>query len=351
LLLLAPRPSSAQSAGASLEVTVESDHEPGAPARVRLSAPGFARETTTDATSRALFLDLAPGDYVLEADGTAGACAARPVTIAPHAFARVTCRAVAANAAPETATTPPRSSSEDRRTFYDAEALAAVPRPTDPWSVLRDVPAVLVDRVNVGGSETAQQSLLVSYGDPGSGASWSLDGVDITDPAALGTTAVHPDMASLLGREARTGAFDVHVRTPGAQVGLYLRAPRPGLAGRAHLRGSTDALQSENLPASLEGRPFYRNETEHVLEVGAEAGGPMGGDRFWLWGSANRNALQQQTFTLHEETLSTTAFQVKGRGRLGSGTLSLLALRAEKVDDDRDTTFSSAPEARWRQSG
>ena len=45
--------------------------------------------------------------------------------------------------------------------------LRTVPRPTDPWSVLRDVPGVVVDRVNVGGSDTAQQALLVSHGDPG----------------------------------------------------------------------------------------------------------------------------------------------------------------------------------------
>src|SRR5262245_61219546 len=52
------------------------------------------------------------------------------------------------------------------------------PRPADPWSILRDVPGVVVDRVNVGGSESEQQSLLVSHGDSGLGATYTVDGVD-----------------------------------------------------------------------------------------------------------------------------------------------------------------------------
>jgi hypothetical protein len=301
----------------------------------------------TDERGRAFFMGLAPGAYALEADGPGVRCPSRTVVLQPHAYVRAVCSAGPDEGAPA----PPRTTTEDRATLFDHDALLDTPRATDPWSVLRDVPGVLVDRVNVGGSETAQQSVLVSYGDAGAGATWTLDGIDITDPAALGTTSLYPDLDSLLGLEARTGAFDVRVRTPGVQVGLSLRAPQPRFAGAAHVRGSGDALQADNVPAALEGRPFFRNRTERLLEVGAEAGGPLGSGRFWLWGSANRNALRQETFTEHEESLSTTTFQAKGRWRLGSGSLSFLALRAEKVDDDRDTSVSSAPEARWRQSG
>jgi hypothetical protein len=344
-LLLSPA-AFPQSATASLEVTVESDAGT-AGARVRLRAPGFAREAPTDERSRALFLGLRPGEYVFEAEGPGVHCPSQAIAIEPGAHVRTACT----SGGREVAVVPPGVTSQDRATLFRRDGLLAIPRPSDPWSVLRDVPGVVVDRVNVGGSDTAQQSLLVSYGDPGTGAVWTLDGIDITDPAALGTTTVYPDMDALLGLEARTGAFDVRVRTPGVQVGLYLPAPGPRFVGAAHLRASADALQSDNLPAGLEGRPFFRNRTDRLLEMGAEAGGPLRSDRIWLWGSANRNAVRQQTFTEHEETLRTTTFQAKGRWRLGSGSLSFLALRAEKVDDDRDTSFSSAPEARWRQSG
>ena len=236
-------------------------------------------------------------------------------------------------------------------TLFSADDLQSVPRPTDPWSVLRDVPGVVVDRVNVGGSETAQQALLVSHGDPGSGAVWTIDGFDVTDPAALGSTSVFPDMDALEGLEVRTTSLDIRVRTPGVQVGLRLRAPTTRFSGAAHLRFAGDALQSENLPAGLAARGFRRNETDRLLELGAEAGGPLKDGRLWLWGAFARNALRQDTFTGHTETPRTTSLTGKGRLRLGTGALTLLLLRSEKVQEDRDPTTSAAPEARWKQSG
>jgi hypothetical protein len=235
-------------------------------------------------------------------------------------------------------------------TSFPRERLRGVPRATDPWSVLRDVPGVVVDRVNVGGSETALQSLVVSRGDAGGGTAWSLDGVDVTDPAALGSTAVFPDRDALEGMTVRTGALDARVRTPGAQVALQLRAPSARMSAAAHLRGSGRALQSDNLPAALSDRPFARNRVTSLVEAGAEAGGHAT-ERVWLWGAAARNALAQDTFTEHREELRLTSFAARARARVGDGTTSLLALRSEKVHEDRDTGLSAAAESRWTQSG
>jgi CubicO group peptidase (beta-lactamase class C family) len=239
---------------------------------------------------------------------------------------------------------------QDQPTPFSSDDLRRVPRATDPWSVLRDVPGVVVDRVNVGGSDTALQSLVLAHGDAGAGTVWSLDGFDVTDPAALGATAVFPDMDALDGAQVLTAALDVRVRTPGVQVALSLRPPSPRLSAAAHLRGSTEGLQSDNRPEELRDRPFLRNRTESLLEAGAEAGGPVGG-RWWLWGAAAHSALRQETLTEHEEELRLTSLIAKARARLGQGATSLLALRSEKVHEDRDTGFSAAPEARWTQSG
>src|SRR5439155_1752450 len=120
-------------------------------------------------------------------------------------------------------------------------------------------------------------------GETGPGASWTLDGVDVTDPAAIGSTLLFPDVDAMSEVVVRTSAVDVRVRTPGVQMGLFLRAPDDRWHGRAHLRDAPAALQSDNLPAALAGRPFLRNRTRHVREAGAEAGGPMGAGS-WLWG-------------------------------------------------------------------
>ncbi len=247
----------------------------------------------------------------------------------------------------------PRSSPEilEPATAFDAADLRSLPRPADVWSLLRDVPGALLDRVNVAGSDSALQSLIVSRGDSGSGAVFTLDGADISDPASLGFLSFFPDLDAIERVEVRTQAGDVRVRTPGAQVALLTRAPKPGTHGALHLRASDDALQSDNLPANLEGRPFLRNRTERLLELGGEVQGWLFGGKVWLLGTASRNQLVQQTFTEHQETLRTTNVSLKTRFGLLGGTVSLLGLRSEKTHDDRDTGFASSPESRWRQSG
>jgi hypothetical protein len=65
----------------------------------------------------------------------------------------------------------------------------------------------------------------------------------------------------------------------------------------------------------------------------------------------SRNALRQDTLTAHRERLRTTSVTAKARLAFFGGAMSLLGLRSEKVHLDRDTGFSAAPEARWRQSG
>ncbi|HET6896691.1 MAG TPA: carboxypeptidase-like regulatory domain-containing protein, partial [Vicinamibacteria bacterium] len=66
-------------------------------------------------------------------------------------------------------------------TTLTQEELAQVPQSRDPWAVLKTVPGVIVDRVNVAGNESGQQSGFVSKGSLASDTQWNLDGVVITD--------------------------------------------------------------------------------------------------------------------------------------------------------------------------
>lgn len=234
---------------------------------------------------------------------------------------------------------------------FCAADLRSLPRPSDVWSVVRNIPGVLLDRANVGGSDSALQSAIVSHGDNGSGAAFTLDGVDLSDPASLGFLSIFPDLDAVERMEVRTLAADVRVRSPGAQVALFTRAPQPGTHAALRLRGSDDAFQADNLPGSLQDRPFLRNRTQRLLEMSAEAQGWLAGGKVWLWGTASRNQMVQQTFTEHQETLRTTNVSLKTRFGLLGGTVSLLGLGSEKTHEDRDTGFSSSPESRWRQSG
>jgi hypothetical protein len=314
---------------------------------VRVEAPGLAREAFADSEGRVVFFGLPPGSYrvqVVDPAADASVACSTNAVMPPDRDLRLELRCPPSVAAEESRVRSPS------RTAFDAADLRSRPRPQNAWSVLREAPGVVLDRVDVGGSATALSSLLVSHGDDGTGATWTLDGVDVTDPASPGTPLLYPPLDPLEAMVAQTGGTDVHARTPGVQVALFSRAPEDRPAGRLDVRFAPDALQSDNLPPGLTGRSLARGHTEQVLDLAAEAGLPVG-DRLWVWGSASRYALDQTAFTGHEEKLRTASLLGRARLRLGSGTLSALVLRSEKTDDDRDPTLQTAPEARWRQSG
>jgi len=248
---------------------------------------------------------------------------------------------------PSPAPTPGPLDAEAR---FEAQARRRAPRPADVWSLLRDVPGVVLDRVDVGGSETAVQSLVVSKGDPGPGTTYELDGFDVTDPATPGFLAVFPDMDAAAEVTVRTSPWDARVRSPGAQVRIGLPPPAERLSGSVHLRGSGGALRSDNTPEAPRERPFGRTQVERLLEVGARAGGPAG-RRARFFAAAARQQLRQQVFTGHDETLRLDSLLGRLQLRTGDGDTSLLALRSAKRDDDRDPTLQAAPESRWNQSG
>ena len=73
-----------------------------------------------------------------------------------------------------------------RRRTSPLDELSKIPTSRDPFAIMRSVPGVLVDRVNIGGNETGQQPNFVSKGTRPQDAVWAMDGVAITDMALTG---------------------------------------------------------------------------------------------------------------------------------------------------------------------
>jgi hypothetical protein len=73
------------------------------------------------------------------------------------------------------------------------EELQQIPSSRDPWVVLQTVPGVVVDRVNVGGAESGQQSNYQAKGAASGDNTWNIDGIAITDMSALGSTPTYYD--------------------------------------------------------------------------------------------------------------------------------------------------------------
>ncbi len=175
----------------------------------------------------------------------------------------------------------------------DKEAMQSLPTARDPWVVLQLAPAIMLDRENIGGNESGQQSSFYSKGDTansgytGSNNIWSVDGIDITDPAAQGASALYYDFDMFEELNITTGgAADVTVQTGGIALNMVTRrgGNRMNLAGRFYL---TDGFfQSENLTQELIDQGVVdTNKIQNIKDYGFNAGGPIIKDKLWWWGA------------------------------------------------------------------
>jgi hypothetical protein len=73
------------------------------------------------------------------------------------------------------------------------EELQNIPSSRDPWVVMQTVPGIIVDRVNVGGAESGQQSGYQAKGALDDDNTWNMDDIPITNMAVTGATPTYYD--------------------------------------------------------------------------------------------------------------------------------------------------------------
>jgi len=78
-------------------------------------------------------------------------------------------------------------------TIVSQHELEEVPSARDPWAVVTQTPGVLSDRINVGGNESGQETVFTAPGTTADENSFAVDGVVITDMAAVGSSPTSYD--------------------------------------------------------------------------------------------------------------------------------------------------------------
>ena len=178
----------------------------------------------------------------------------------------------------------------------DREAMQSLPSARDPWVVMQLAPSIMVDRENVGGNESGQQSGFIGKGDTSAGRIsgnqganniWSVDGIDITDPSALGGSALYYDFDMFEEMNVTTGgAADVSIQTGGIALNMVTRrgGNKMSLAGRFYL--TDQFFQSDNMsPELLAQGVLDTNKIVQVKDFGFNVGGPILKDKLWFWGA------------------------------------------------------------------
>jgi hypothetical protein len=161
------------------------------------------------------------------------------------------------------------------------EVLQSLPTARDPWVILQMAPGVMVDRENVGGSESGQQAGFMARG--GGSDQWAMDGVVITDPSAISSPSYY-DFDAFEEMNITTGGADVTVQTGGVQINLVTRrgGNQVSLGGRIYLTDSK--FQAENLTDELRAEGVRgTNVIRNIKDYGFNFGGPIFKDKAWYW--------------------------------------------------------------------
>ena len=118
----------------------------------------------SDAQGKFRFLNLYPGAYALKAELEGFSTVERPdltIKLGGKANIEITLTGAVKDVITVTGESPLLDERKiDQGTNVSTVELDKVPTARDPWSLLSQAPGVLVDRVNVGGNESGQQSRL-----------------------------------------------------------------------------------------------------------------------------------------------------------------------------------------------
>ena len=298
---------------------------------VTVSGIGAPRTQFTDAQGQWRFLALDPGAYTVAAqlDGFGGIEFPDVVV----ALGRNTSVPLVLTAAlEETITVTSESPLLDERklstgTNVSQVELEKIPTARDPWALLSQTPGVLVDRVNVGGSESGQQATFRAPGVAGNQNDFQMDGTSITDMAATGASPTYYDFDQFAEMSFTTGGTDVTKNSAGVQVNLVTKRGSNEFRGSARFYntqrngyfGGKLAQAQPNIDGELYKDNFQTElagaQVRKIEDIGFEAGGAAIQDRLFFWGSWGQNDIQQNAATgLADDTiLENTAIKANGQ--------------------------------------
>jgi Carboxypeptidase regulatory-like domain/TonB-dependent Receptor Plug Domain len=262
-----------------------------------------ARTTTTGSAGEFRFGNLDPGTYTLSMALNGFATTQRTVIVSAGVNVDLSFTAKVAGVA-ETVTVDAETPVIDTKkvgtgTTISREELTMIPNSRDPWAFMRAVPGVQIDRVNQAGSESGQQSGFIGKGSSQTDAMWVLDGIVITDPAAVGASPTYFDFDAFDEVAITTGGADVRVATGGVGINLVTKRGTNAFHGGVSGFYASDKLEASNLPSELEGDPRLQgsdkaDHADQLAEYGFELGGPIIKDRLWFWGSYGKQDLRIQ---------------------------------------------------------
>jgi Carboxypeptidase regulatory-like domain len=263
---------------------------------------GGSQEVVSDARGGYQFGQLVPGTYVVHGEMSgfrpveqrnivvaAGATARADLTLQLGALSE---GVVVSGEAPLLDTT-----SATRQTVLTQEALQALPNRMDVWSITRVIPSVVVSKVDVGGSESFQQSSVQVHGTSAE-TEYDIDGMNVTGTQGAGATAsFYLDPFAFAESNFQAGNATAEYATGGLVFNMISRTGTNQIHGGGTGSFTNGSLQSNNISSALGTQILLsipatikavvpnlspRTDVKYFYDDGLWLAGPVKADELWF---------------------------------------------------------------------
>ena len=300
LVLAISSHSAAQTSNGSLTGAVRDSSGavvPGASITAQGSDATFQFTTELDGAFR--FLNLEPGAYRLTASLSGFRADSREVVVSLGKNTNIDLRLEVSSVDFVVTVASPIVDPKQTgtATTFSKDELVNVPTSRDPFALVRTVPGVLLDRVNIGGNETGQAPMVVSKGTRPQDTVYTLDGVVITDMAAPGLPPTYFNFDNFEEIQVATSGQDIKQQTGGVGINLVTRRGTNQFHGNARAAFANEALESSNVPSELKNlaTPVTAETADHnkqISDVSVDIGGPIRANQAWFYASYSAQDIQ-----------------------------------------------------------
>jgi hypothetical protein len=232
--------------------------------------------------------------------------------------------------------------------------IESLPSARNPWTILNMIPGMMVDREDVGGNESGQQSSFYGHGGSDNDNTWNLDGANITDPSAIGAAPAYLNINSYEELQVTLGANDIKAQTGGTQLNFVSKSAGNRFSGDFHLYIEDEKWeQSVNLPASITDKGWGAPGIFRLYQYGVNFGGPVIKDKLWFIGSYAVQDIDSRQITQgHDKTWLVSSY-FKANFQLGNTSGNFHYAYDDKNKWGRTWIGAASQDAdsQWNQTG